>query len=336
MTFTDVLMRAVEGQPLSDEAMQTALEAMFNGEVPSEQLAAFLTALKVRGERAGEVLAAVRFLKKSARMIKAPAGAIDTCGTGGDGAHTYNISTAVALVTAACGVPVAKHGSRAVSSASGSSDVLSVLGVDLKRSVEDAEACLHDHGITFLFAPNHHPVMAQVAPIRKALGFRTLFNMLGPLLNPGSAKRQLIGVYAPDLGPIFADVLSAEGCESAWMVYGAGGLDELSLAGSNYVTNLRGGTVTQFEVSPEDAGLSRAPLEALRGGGPEENARALTALLSGEPGPYRDVVIFNVAAALIVSGHTDDLKDGAQKAAAAIDSGAAAHKLALLKEGPST
>ncbi|MEM1410280.1 MAG: anthranilate phosphoribosyltransferase, partial [Pseudomonadota bacterium] len=158
----------------------------------------------------------------------------------------------------------------------------------------------------------------------------------GPLLNPGSAKRQLIGVYAPDLGPIFADVLSAEGCESAWVVYGAGGLDELSLAGSNYVTSLRGGTVTQFEVSPEDAGLSRAPLDALRGGSPEENAQALTALLGGEPGPYRDVVIFNVAAALIVSRHTDDLKDGAQKAAAAIDNGAAAHKLALLKEGPST
>ncbi|NRA28974.1 MAG: anthranilate phosphoribosyltransferase [Parvularculaceae bacterium] len=333
MTFADVLAKAVSAEVLSGSDMQVAMAALFGGDVVPEQAAAFLTALRVRGETAAEVLAAVRFLKQKAKMIAAPAGTIDTCGTGGDGAQTYNISTATALVVAGAGVPVAKHGNRAVSSASGSSDVLTELGVNIKEPVEQAEKRLADDGVAFLFAPNHHPVLIEVAGVRKALGFRTLFNMLGPLLNPARAKRQLVGVFAPELGALFADVLLAEGSTDAWIVYGADGLDELSLSGVNQVTQLRDGVVSQFEVMPEDAGLARAPLSAVKGGGPQENAAALTALLAGEKSAYRDSVLFNAAAALVVAREAADLKEGVAKAAASIDTGAAKAKLEQLTKG---
>jgi len=333
MTFDDVLNTAVSGDTLDEAGMQTAMAALFGGGVAPEKAAAFLTALRVRGETPTEVLAAVRFLKKNANLIHAPAGTIDTCGTGGDGAQTFNISTATALVVAGAGVPVAKHGNRAVSSASGSSDVLTELGVDIKRSLDATETLLTESGMAFLFAPNHHPVLIEVAGVRKALGFRTLFNMLGPLLNPASAKRQLIGVFSPDLGPLFANVLKAEGSTDAWIVYGADGLDELSLSGVNQVTALKDGQISQFDVSPEDAGLTRAPLDAVKGGGPAENAIALGALLDGEPSAYRDVVVLNAAAALLVSGEAPDLKQGAAIATQSIDSGAAKAKLESLKKG---
>lgn len=333
MTFTDVLEKAVAGDVLSETDMQVAMAALFGGTVGPEQTAAFLTALRVRGETAQEILAAVRFLKKKANMIAAPTGTIDTCGTGGDGAQTYNISTATALVVAGAGVPVAKHGNRAVSSASGSSDVLTELGVNIKEPVETAERRLATDGIAFLFAPNHHPVLIEVAGVRKALGFRTLFNMLGPLLNPARAQRQLLGIFAPELGPIFADVLLAEGSTDAWIVYGADGLDELSLSGANQVTQLRDGAITEFKVAPEDVGLTRAPLSAVRGGGPKENAQALLALLEGEPSAYRDSILFNAAAGLLVAGEVTDLSEGVARAAASIDSGSAKTKLGQLTKG---
>ncbi|MEM9810397.1 MAG: anthranilate phosphoribosyltransferase [Pseudomonadota bacterium] len=331
--FDPILAAAVSGRPLTPPEMETALAALFEGDVAPEKSAAFLTALRVRGETADELLTAVRFLTSRARMIASPTGTLDTCGTGGDGASTFNISTAVALVVAGAGVPVAKHGNRAVSSASGSSDVLTELGVDIAAPIEAQEALLKEEGIAFLFAPNHHPVLAKVAGVRKALGFRTLFNMLGPLLNPAGAKRQLIGVFDPGLAPLFAEVLKAEGSERAWIVYGHGGLDELSVSGSNLVTELHDGKLRSFAVMPQDAGLEPSPIEALKGGGPKDNAAALSGLLAGVKGAYRDVVVLNAAASLVIAGKAADLRNGARLAAESIDSGQAAQKLAALKKG---
>ncbi|MCQ8184209.1 anthranilate phosphoribosyltransferase [Parvularcula maris] len=327
MSFKATLEHALTGAPLPPEMMAAAMEDLFAREVPPEQAAAFLTALRVRGETAEELLAAVRYLKSKARLISSPPGTIDTCGTGGDGADTYNISTATALVVAGAGAPVAKHGNRAVSSASGSSDVLSRLGVDLTESVETQERRLAEDGIAFLFAPNHHPAMVAVAPVRKALGFRTLFNMLGPLMNPAQAKRQLIGVYDERIRQLFAKVLIAEGAERAWVVAGADGLDELSPSGENLVTEVSDGSIRELTVHPSDAGLDVVPVAALKGGDVEANAKALRALLDGEKSGYRTAVMFNAAAGLVLGGKAADLKEGAERAAAAIDSGAAREKL---------
>jgi anthranilate phosphoribosyltransferase len=330
MSFKDALDHALTGRPLPVPLMEEAMEGLFGGSVPSEQTAALLTALRVRGETPEELLAAVRYLKSRAHLIASPEGTIDTCGTGGDGANTFNISTATALVVAGAGVPVAKHGNRAVSSASGSSDVLSVLGVDLREGPEAQEARLKRYGIAFLFAPNHHPAMVAVAPVRRALGFRTLFNMLGPLMNPAQAKYQLLGVYDPAIRSAFAEVLKAEGTKSAWIVAGADGLDELSPSGENLVTELKAGEVRELKVRAEDAGLEGTPLESFRGGDVETNAAALRALLEGELGGYRQAVLFNAAAALHVAGVAADLKEGAERAAASLDSGLAKEKLRQL------
>lgn len=330
MSFLDILRIAADGRELSLREMETALREMFDGDVPEAQGAGFLTALRVRGETTEELLAAIRFLKIRARVIASPEGAVDCCGTGGDGISTVNISTAVALVAAGAGVPVAKHGSRAVTSKSGSSEVLSQLGVDLTESVETQERRLAEDGIAFLFAPNHHPALAKVAPLRKDLGLRTMFNILGPMMNPAQTKRQLLGVFDQGLAPRFAEVLRAEGSERAWIVHGAGGMDELSLAGGNEVTELKDGSIRSFVIAPEDAGLARQPNEALVGGTPAENAAALRSLLDGAPGPYRDVVLLNTAATLIVAGLTDDLRAAVDLAARSIDSGAARGKLQLI------
>jgi anthranilate phosphoribosyltransferase len=327
MSFKAAIEHALTGAPLPPEMMAAAMEDLFAREVPPEQAAAFLTALRVRGETAEELLAAVRYLKSKARFISSPPGTIDTCGTGGDGADTYNISTATALVVAGAGAPVAKHGNRAVSSASGSSDVLSQLGADLTDSVETQERRLAEDGIAFLFAPNHHPAMVAVAPVRKALGFRTLFNMLGPLMNPAQAKRQLIGVYDEKIRKPFAEVLIAEGAERAWIVAGADGLDELSPSGENLVTEVSGESIRELTVHPSDAGLDVVPVAELKGGDAEANAAALRALLQGGKGGYRTAVLLNAASALLIGGKASDLKEGAEKAAASIDSGAAREKL---------
>jgi anthranilate phosphoribosyltransferase/anthranilate synthase/phosphoribosyltransferase len=261
--------------------------------------------------------------------VEAPAGAIDVCGTGGDGAHTLNVSTAVTFVVAGAGVPVAKHGNRAASSRAGGADVLAALGVNVDTPLDRLPAILRAANCAFLFAPRHHAAMRHVAGPRQELGTRTIFNLLGPMANPARVARQLTGVFAPVWARPMAETLGRLGTERAWIVHG-GGLDELTLAGESQVVELHGGAIREFTVTPEEAGLTRAPVEAIRGGDAEENAAALRALLGGAISPYRDTVLLNASAALIVAGRAQDMKDGAAQAAKAIDSGAAANALAVL------
>jgi anthranilate phosphoribosyltransferase len=270
-------------------------------------------------------------MREAARTLDHPYDAIDTCGTGGDGQHTFNISTAAALVLAGAGLKVAKHGNRAMSSKSGSSDVLSVLGVNLQASPAQQRRSLDEAGIAFLFAPAYHGAMRHVGPVRAEIGFRTVFNLLGPLSNPAGAKRQVMGVYDPRLLEPLAEVLGRLGATRAWTVHGQG-LDELTTTGETEVAEWKDGTVRRFTVTPEDAGLPRASLDALRGGDAEENAMALRALLDGDAGAYRDIVLLNAAAALVVADRAADLAEGAALAAAVIDDGRAARALADLVE----
>jgi anthranilate phosphoribosyltransferase len=262
--------------------------------------------------------------------IEAPEGAIDTCGTGGDAKGTYNVSTASAFVVAACGVPVAKHGNRALSSKSGAADVLGALGVNLDADMSLVEKALREAGTCFLMAPRHHSAMRHVGPTRVELGTRTIFNLLGPLSNPARVKRQIIGVFSPDWVEPIAHVLNGLGHERAWVVHGAGGIDELSTTGASKVAELKDGAVTTFEVTPGDAGLATAKLEDLKGGDAERNAHVLRAMLDGEHGPFRDIVLLTSAAALIVAGRAGDLKEGAAMAAEAVDSNKAREVLARL------
>jgi anthranilate phosphoribosyltransferase len=255
--------------------------------------------------------------------VSAPANAIDVCGTGGDGHHTLNVSTAVSLVVAACGVPVAKHGNRAASSKAGAADTLEALGLNLDRAAETAELTLSDLGICFLFAQRYHPALARIAPIRKALARRTIFNLMGPLANPASVRRQLVGIARPAYVPIYAEAIRRLGTEHSLVVSGDEGLDELSLAGGNEVAEVKDGAIRMRRMSPADARLPTAPVEALRGGDAGFNAKALRALLQGEPGPYRDAVLLNAAAALIVAGEAADWHKGVEEAAEVIDKGLA-------------
>jgi anthranilate phosphoribosyltransferase len=277
-----------------------------------------------------EIAAGVNVMRANALKVKVPTHVLDTCGTGGDGSGSYNISTAVALVAAACGAYVAKHGTLAQTSKSGSSDVLEALGVKLLLSPDALEHCINDVGIGFLFAPNHHSAMRHVAPIRKELAFRSIFNLLGPLSNPAGANRQLLGVFGKEWVKPLAHVLKKLGSERAWVVHGSDGMDELTTTGPSTVAELRKGEVSAFEVTPEDAGLERAKPEDLVGGTPEENAAAMTALLDGAEGAYRDIVLLNTAAALIVCNKAESLKEGAEMAALAIDDGGAKAVLANL------
>ena len=274
-------------------------------------------------------------MREKSLKVRAPDGAIDTCGTGGSGHNICSVSTAAALVVAACGVPVAKHGGRAASSRCGSADVLRALGVNTDIAPEQVKRCLQQAGIGFLFAAVHHPAMRHVAPVRRKLAARSIFNLLGPLCNPANTRRQLLGVFSADWLPRMAEALRNLGSERAWLVHGAGGLDELSCAGSNQVIEIRGGGLHRFELAPEALGLERNDIESLRGGDAEENARALRALLAGEQTPYRDVVLLNAAAALTVAGDAeaedmDALQGNIGRAAEAIDSGKAARRLELL------
>ena len=312
-----------EGRPLTSAEATTAFNIILNGEATPSQIGAFLTALRVRGETVDEIAAGVCVMRENALKVKVPTHVLDTCGTGGDGSGSYNISTAVALVAAACGAYVAKHGNRALSSKSGSSEVLEALGVKLALSPAALEQCINDVGIGFLFAPNHHAAMRHVGPTRQELGFRTVFNLLGPLSNPAGANRQLLGVFAKEWVEPLAHVLNKLGSERAWVVHGSDGMDELTTTGPSTVAALRKGKVTVFEVTPEDAGLTRAKAEDLAGGTPAENAAALTALLDGAPGAYRDIVILNTAAALMVCNKAENLQEGAEMAALAIDDGGA-------------
>lgn len=295
---------------------------MLDGGMADDEISATLIELADRGETAAEVAGLVRAMRARMKRITAPAGAIDVCGTGGDGQHSLNVSTAVALVVAACGVPVAKHGNRAASSKAGGADTLEALGLNLARASELAEETLPDLGIAFLFAQAHHPALARVGPIRKALGRRTIFNLCGPLANPAGVTRQLVGVAQPGLIALYKEAMELLGTEAALIVSGAEGLDELSIEGTSYMAAI-GLPPLPAELRPEDAGLPSHPLEDLRGGDADHNAEALRRLLLGEPGAYRDAVLLNSAAALLVAGQAEDWFEGVEEAAEAIDKGLA-------------
>ncbi len=314
---------AVTAAPLDEAEAEAAFGALLDGKVSDDAIAAFLIALSDRGESAGEIAGAARAMRARMIAVEAPENAIDVCGTGGDGHHTLNVSTAVSLVVAACGVPVAKHGNRAASSKAGAADTLEALGLNLDRAVETAEATLHDLGICFLFAARHHPAMARIMPIRKAIARRTIFNLMGPLANPAKVTRQLVGIARPDYVPIYAEALLKLGTTHAMVVSGDEGLDELSLAGGNALAEVRGEALLMRRLDPAAAGLPAAPVSAIRGGDAAYNAAALRALLQGEPGAYRDAVLFNAAAALIVAGEVTDWHEGVEEAAEAIDKGLA-------------
>jgi len=318
-----VLARVVEGGALTDTEAAAAFEAIMDGRVAPARLAAFLVALRMRGETVPEIAAFARVMRARATRVRCGARVIlDTCGTGGDGAGTFNISTLAAFVVAAAGVVVAKHGNRSVSSRCGSADLLEGLGIRVDVPVAVVERCLEEVGIGFLYAPALHEAMRHAGPVRRELGVRTVFNLLGPLINPAGARHQLLGVFDPArLGPV-AEVLRALGSERAMVVHG-GGLDEITLHATTRFAELRDGRVTTGSLEPEEAGLARARLEDLAGGDVERNVSIARAVLDGERGPRRDVVLINAAAALLVAGRAADLKEGVALAAEAIDSGGA-------------
>ena len=317
-----VLGRLAAGESLGEAEAEQAFGVVMAGEATPAQIAGMVMAMRVRGETVAELTGAVRAMRARMLAVRAPAGAIDIVGTGGDMAGTLNISTAAALVVAACGVPVAKHGNRAQSSRSGTADALAALGVDLDVPMARLPAVLREAGMCFLMAQRHHAALRHAAGPRVELGTRTIFNLLGPMANPAGVRRQLTGVFSRDWLRPMAETLGRLGTERAWLVHGDG-LDELTLSGPSEVVEVRDGTLRAFTVAPEEAGLPRAPAEALRGGEPAENAAALLALLDGAPGPYRDCVLLNAAAALVVAGASDDLRGAAERAARAIDDGAA-------------
>jgi anthranilate phosphoribosyltransferase len=327
--FKPLLSKLADGHILSEEDAEAFFSACLRGEPSPAQVAAALTALRMRGETVGEITACARAMRAAATKLDHPYQVIDTCGTGGDGQHTFNISTAAAIVAAGGGIKVAKHGNRALSSSSGSSDVLSALGVNLGCSMEQSRKALDEAGICFLFAPAHHSAMRHVTPVRAELGFRTVFNLLGPLSNPAGAQRQVLGVYDPRLIEPLAKVLGALGAERAWVVHGSG-LDEITTTGPTQICEWREGQTRLFTVTPEAVGLERVSIDALRGGDPKANAAALTALLAGERGAYRDIVALNAAAAFLVADRVETLRDGLDLAFAVIDDGRAREALARL------
>ncbi|MDE1174256.1 MAG: anthranilate phosphoribosyltransferase [Parvibaculaceae bacterium] len=328
--FKRLIAKIADGKPLIASEATDAFEIIMSGEASAAQMGAFLMALHLRGETVAEITAGATVMRERALKVDAPADAIDIVGTGGDGHGTYNISTATALVVASGGVPVAKHGNRAASSRSGSSDVLQALGIRLDIAPGQISACIREAGVGFMFAAAHHAAMRYVAPVRSELGIRTIFNLLGPLSNPAGVKYQVLGVNAARWVEPFAQVLRNLGATRAMVVHGSDGLDEFTTTGISHVAELKDGNITSYEVTPEDAGLPRARLQYLKGGDPETNAAALTRLLEGEAGPYRDIVLLNAAAAFMVAGKVDTLKEGAALGAALIDSGAARATLARL------
>jgi anthranilate phosphoribosyltransferase len=324
------IARLAAGETLTDEQAEAAFDIIMSGEATPAQIGALLMAMRIRGETVAEITGAVRAMRSRMTAIEAPPGAMDVCGTGGDGAGTLNVSSAVTFVVAGCGVPVAKHGNRALSSRTGGADVLTALGVNVDAPMASLPEILAEAGCVFLFAPRHHPSMRHAAGPRVELGTRTIFNLLGPLANPARVRRQLTGVFLPDWTRPMAETLVALGHESAWIVHGLG-LDELTVAGQNHVTALSGNEIRSFVVEPEDAGLPRSPIEAIRGGDAATNAAALESVLQGAVGAYRDTVLLNAAAALIVAGKAGDLREGVLLAAGSIASGAALAALENLR-----
>ncbi len=320
---------AVQGRDLDEPIMEKAMEAILAGEASGAQIAAFMVALRMKGETAQELATAAKVMRRHCQPVTftTDEALLDTCGTGGDGSGTFNISTTTAIVVSACGVAVAKHGNRAASSKSGSADVLEQLGVVLEMPSDRVAECLRENGIGFMFARTYHPAMRFAAPVRSELGIRTLFNLLGPLTNPASATHQLLGIYDPSRLEQIAQVLALLGSKRAWVVHGEDGLDEVSPTGKTRVAQLDDGKVSTFELSPEDFGVEQISLDAIKGGNAERNAAITREILAGQKGPRRDVVLLNAAAALCVAGKADSPEQGARRAAEAIDSGAASAKL---------
>lgn len=325
-----VLARVAAGETLDEADAEAAFATIMSGEATPAQIAGLIMAMRVRRETVPELTGAVRAMRARMTRVEAPDGAIDVCGTGGDASGSLNVSTAVTFVLAGCGVTVAKHGNRALSSRTGGADVLTALGVNVDVPLERLPAILRAAGCAFLFAPRHHAALRHAAGPRVELGTRTIFNLLGPLANPAEVRAQLTGVFDPAWARPMVETLANLGSTSVWLVHGQG-LDELTVAGENQVVALRHDSIQEFIVTPEQAGLPRAPIEAIRGGDAQANAAALLALLQGARNPYRDTVLLNAAAALIVAGRADTLKDGAATAAAAIDTGAALAALDTLR-----
>lgn len=311
------------GHILTEKQMRQAMEAMISGEQSAVEIAEFLSVLHDRGEAAEEILGAAKVLREHASIINAPYDCVDCCGTGGDGANTYNVSTAVALVCAALGVPMAKHGNRAASSKSGAADVLEALGVNLDLTTKNLEEALKLFKFAFLMAPKHHEALVHVKEARRLLPHRTLFNLLGPLANPAGTKYQLLGVFDKKWVVPLAEVLKSLGTARAWVVHGADGLDEITINAETYLAVLDEGKITEKVITPEDFGLERSDLSTIKGGDAQENAKALRCLLEGNKSPYRDIVLANASAVLNIHGNAKDLKDGVKKAAQAIDTGEA-------------
>ncbi|HXP73692.1 MAG TPA: anthranilate phosphoribosyltransferase [Stellaceae bacterium] len=327
--FKKLIAKAAQGHRLTETEAADAFDAMMSGNATPSQMGGFLMALRVRGETVEEITGAARAMRSKMVTIEAPPNAMDVVGTGGDASSSFNISTASALVVAGCGVPVAKHGNRKMSSLSGAADILSALGVNIDADFGLVRRAIFEAGIGFLMAQRHHSAMRHVGPTRVELGTRTIYNLLGPISNPAGVRRQLVGVFSPEWVRPIAEVLGKLGCEAAWVVHGDG-MDELTTTGVTVVATLKDGKVASREVTPEEAGLPRAGRDALKGGDPEDNAARLRALLRGEKGPLRDVVLLNSAAALIVAGKAKDLKEGVGLAATSIDGGKAAAALARM------
>ena len=325
------LIGAASDRTLTRDEAEAAFTVLFEGEATPAQMGGFLMALRTRGETVDEYAAAAAVMRAKCNKVRAPEGAMDIVGTGGDGKHTLNISTATAFVVAGAGVPVAKHGNRNLSSKSGTADVQAQMGVNVMVGADVVEEALAEAGIAFMMAPMHHPAMAHVGPVRAELGTRTIFNILGPLTNPAGVTRQLTGAFSRDLIRPMAETLGQLGSEAAWLVHGSDGTDELTITGVSWVSALSpNGQVNDQEVHPDTFGLPVHPFEDIIGGTPEDNANAFRALLDGAPGAYRDAVLLNASAALLVAGRTDDAKEGVAMAAASIDSGAAKAKIEAL------
>jgi anthranilate phosphoribosyltransferase len=317
----------VQGMNLSEAEMAECVKEIMEGKATEAQIGAFLTALRIKGETVDEITGAARIMREKVAAIRGPEGVLDTCGTGGDMSHTFNISTAAAIVVAASGVPVAKHGNRSVSSRSGSADVLEALGVKIDLSPEKVEKCLFESGFGFLFAPLFHPAMKYAVGPRREIGIRTIFNILGPLTNPAGAQRQILGVFAGKLTETLASVLGNLGSEDVMVVHGEDGLDEITISNGTKVSRCRHREVETFYITPEDFGVKRADVGTLIGGEKDENAKILLSILKGERGPKRDVVLMNSAAALVIAARATDFPDAMLIASDAVDSGSALRKL---------
>ncbi|QUS54095.1 anthranilate phosphoribosyltransferase [Pseudovibrio brasiliensis] len=321
-----------DGNALDRSQAREAFEIIMSGAATPAQIGGFLMALRLRGETIDEISAAVETMRAKMIPVKAPDHAIDIVGTGGDASGSYNISTCTAIVVSGCGVTVAKHGNRSLSSKSGSAEALAELGINLDLDANGISHCIHEAGIGFMFAPNHHKAMRHVGPARIELGTRTIFNLLGPLANPAGAKRQMTGVFAQQWVEPLANTLNELGTEKAWIVNGSDGMDEITTTGTTFVAELKNGSINTFTISPEDAGLPVAKTEDLKGGDPKENAQALREVLQGAKNAYRDIVLFNSAASLIVADKVSTLTDGVEMAAQAIDTGTALSRLDKLVE----